>query len=258
MSEQDKIFQMVDVIVDNFVPFRGAKMLREKPPREIIARMIDSVEHIKLFARMENNARIPRQSGQYFVFVLLSLGSSSSDLPKRLRNCIDLGAKRGRDATNTFDIPENSRVHFYVIGDQELIDKYKIQKVISDMNKQVEGYTYRLYPYRNFIMNIPANSQVPKFRLITEEELANVLKLGFLSKQELPSVVDSDATVVWAGGEIGDCVLYERYSPNVGVTTVVRRVVKTPATVKNAGDVDDKVEDPGEFEDDYLVDDDDD
>lgn len=229
MGETNKIIKIVDVITRDFIPFRGAKLIGHPLDNARIASFCDSSENVKVFAREIRN------ENHILAFVVLSLGADQKDLPKRIRNIVDLRSRR--NAESTIDIPDSSTIHFYIIGEEDLIVKNKIIKTIDTLNRDGEGrLTYKLYPMRNFIVNIPECAAVPKFRLMNEEEVTTALRLAHLSRQKLPTVNDSDVAVVWCGGKIGDCVMYERYTPNAGITHVIRRVVKTPATAKNAGD----------------------
>lgn len=235
MVDRNKIIHIVDVICDYFIPFRDSTLIGQKPSRDNIAHMCGTLNHVKLFAKTGFKRK---NQPTYLVFIVLSLGNISTEIPKRIQNMVDL--KRGEVNINL--LPAES-MHFMIIGERELIEKYKMVKKIDELNNRSPYISYRLYSENVFMTNIPACAATPKFALLDNEEVERTLVLANLSKQELQSVTDKDPTVIWAGGHVKECMMYERYSPNVGTIYVIRRIVDTPSAVKEAGDVDDKDDD---------------
>jgi DNA-directed RNA polymerase subunit H (RpoH/RPB5) len=95
------------------------------------------------------------------------------------------------------------------------------------------GYTKIFSRKYVLLRNInPLHVNVPKIRVLDEEERADALAALHTDPLQLPRVFDSDAIMIWYPIEVGDIVEELHASETVGYEKIYRLVVPTPQIEK--------------------------
>lgn len=84
------------------------------------------------------------------------------------------------------------------------------------------------YPYNIFAMNIPKQPCVPPHRIMSAEEVADLLATQRKQFRDLPSIFTDDPPVIWCGGRESHVVEITRASEVAATAMYYRRVVARP------------------------------
>lgn len=85
---------------------------------------------------------------------------------------------------------------------------------------------HNVYPYRLFVMDLPAHCAVAKHTVLTAEAAGTRLRDEMLEPDNLPTILVDDPPVVWAGGRVGQFVEVERDSETSGHPLMWRRIAR--------------------------------
>ena len=85
-----------------------------------------------------------------------------------------------------------------------------------------------VYPYHVFAMNIPRHLSVPPHRIMSAEEVADLLATQHKQFHNLPSIYVNDPPVIWCGGRVGQVVEITRPSEVAGTAMYYRRIIARP------------------------------
>lgn len=82
------------------------------------------------------------------------------------------------------------------------------------------------YDYEKFLIEMPKHVSVPKHELASDNEVAELCRRHFTTKEKFPKIHVGDTQCVWIGGKPGMVIKITRVSENSGEAIAYRIVIK--------------------------------
>ena len=98
-------------------------------------------------------------------------------------------------------------------------------KILDEFKTLNNDVWIQVRPYKIFELIIPECTNVPKHQIIDDQKVEELMKKEYKSRHTIPQIYDWDAAITWLGARPGEFVEIDRYSPMVGVISIVRYVI---------------------------------
>jgi DNA-directed RNA polymerase subunit H (RpoH/RPB5) len=218
---------VIKTIVDHFIPYRGLKLRTDVSKSEsdwVVSTMT------KLgFMRIDAIREVKRGNRELTIFLILSstgaYSSHSPDLKKLLTNVI---SERG--LLDTLD-------ELIIVAEDHFFDKKQLPEVIFQLQRDQKSYSipdpegdkpyFNMYPFHNFVMNLPTSSSIPVHRILTPEEEIKVFNDLYVCHNDIPEIHSDDPPLVWLNAKEGQIIEITRSSQTSCESVYYRRVKKT-------------------------------
>jgi DNA-directed RNA polymerase subunit H len=211
--------KIVRNIVGPFFKYRNLEE-REVPDYESVLKYMEQYKYF----RVDTKRRSPRGSRvDVIVLILDPMGKyshSSSDLRKLIENI-------SNQHENTLD-------EFILVASEEFFTKkHSLDMFAEYQSKQLNNPDrlgkksfYSVYPYYRFSVIVPEHVSVPRHRVLSDQEVSDILKRERVNKSDFPVIYLNDAANVWVGGREGDIIEIKRGSFTAFESIYYRRVIK--------------------------------
>ena len=98
--------------------------------------------------------------------------------------------------------------------------------VIEEKRVQFPNVYYRVCPFSVFIMEIPRKPEVPKSRIMSDDEVKAHLEEQMKTKRDMNTIDgNSDAIITWLGARKGQFIEQLLLSRNAAFFPSVRKVI---------------------------------
>ena len=194
--------------VDLWNVYQNLQILVEKRQWSKIPEFADKVEFDKKM-RLSNYVTIVGKNRMEVDEVII-LTSEMSNIPnhsKDFKSAVKEFVERGK--------------HFNIMIISSRVLTNKIREYAMSTGIRVTSYDYRI-----FVIDVTNAPLVPKHRILSQPEVAELLNHILKPKESLPKILINDPQVVWLGAVVGEVIEIERPSEVTGTTMIYRIVVK--------------------------------
>jgi DNA-directed RNA polymerase subunit H len=130
-----------------------------------------------------------------------------------------------------------------LVVEEEFLDKKNVMDVFRTFAEELKAVGFgevrgadpegrapfcNVYPYHIFAMNIRRHLSVPPHRIMSAEEVGDLLATQRKQFRDLPSIYANDPPVIWCGGRESHVVEITRASEVAATAMYYRRVVARP------------------------------
>lgn len=221
---------VVKVIRDAFFKYRNLVAAPRSLSRDVEIsnfdddRVISDMEQF-YYVRLDALRITPRGNRDWVVVLILGADGKYSHHSPDLRKLIE-SIETERPAK------EGRLDEIILIAEENFFSRKNLTDVIREsQNKQVGGPDligktsfYNAYPYYNFALIVPDHKSVPLHRIMTGEEVTQLLQREHVNRNDFAIVFTSDAPIVWNGAREGQIVEIIRDSETAGISLFYRRV----------------------------------
>ena len=122
---------------------------------------------------------------------------------------------------------KNPQLHeVIVIAPSDAVDKKPLKEIVNGVRATMSEVHLGFYPYTKFSTVVPEAAIVPRHSVASPEMIEAFLKTYYLTKSQLPAILNDDPAVIWCGAHRGDVVEVMRVSETTGSYINVLRLVR--------------------------------
>lgn len=221
---------VVRTLINDFFRYRGLTLVGRggtidgEVPVFDDDRIISDMEQF-YYVRLDAVRNTPRGGRDWVVVLVLGADGKFTHHSPDLRKLLE-GVEAER-ATKEGRLDE-----LIVVAEEMFFSKKNLTDVLRDMRRRQAGGAdedgvapfYSAYPYYNFALVVPEHKSVPNHRVMSQTDVADLLRRELCSRSDLPVVLASDAPIVWNGGREGQVVEITRNSQTAGESIYYRRI----------------------------------
>ena len=152
-------------------------------------------------------------------------------------------AQQGPQLRMLLSTIENERVvqegrldELFIIAEENFFQRKNLTDIIREfavkaahsVDEEGRKSYFSAYPYHVFSLVVPDHESVPAHRVMTAEQVANLLRDQRKHLLDLAKIYVNDPPVIWCGGREGQVVEITRMSETAGQAVYYRRIVRAP------------------------------
>jgi DNA-directed RNA polymerase subunit H (RpoH/RPB5) len=209
----------VFVIYKNLPEFIEARILKSTHQFGSDEKSLDA-----LVSNMEKvgyiDLKFGNDAGTFVEIIIIYANSEYSRKTPKLKQLI-------ANIESTEDFIAGKIVELIFIVDNDFIKEKRLVAVIDEKRNLNKPYPYvRLCPYSMFVVNMTKKPEVPKSRIMTNEEISSHIKFNRKTVKDIQTISEkNDPIITWLGARKGDFIESELLSRNAGITYSIRRVI---------------------------------
>lgn len=227
-ADADQVYPpwgVAQIVAGPFFRYRGLDPLAEAPLAHGAA--VERLERDQ-YLRLDARRRAPRGRRDLVVVLILAPGGGPARFSPEFRGLVERVRHERAFLEGALD-------ELIIIAGDEFFGQPHIVELFFGGYQREEpegpdpegkGAFYNAYPYRNFVMEIPAHVSVAPHRLVDPEEEAALL--ARLHRGSLPVIFHNDPPVVWLGARPGQIVRIDAPSHTAGFAVTYRLVRRNP------------------------------
>jgi DNA-directed RNA polymerase subunit H (RpoH/RPB5) len=223
--------QIIGNIIDKFFNYRGYALMPRGNVGTAPVFTMDSIIHDMTqfeYVRIDAQNSKPRNSRNWVIILVLKYDGKYSEHAPKLRDLLESIESEKLSKDNLID-------EVIIIVDPEFFTKKSLMEEIAkrttlatDPNADNKPF-FNVFPYRNFVIEIPLHVGVPKHTILTDKEATDLLANEYLNRSDLPVIFHNDPPVVWIGGREGQIVSIRSDSETAGESIRYRRIERGAA-----------------------------
>lgn len=217
------ITNIINIIVNEFFPYRGFKLIKE-----YIINDDDIINNMEKFGyvRIDGiNEKNPRNRRNYIIMIMLKDdGKNNMDL-KKIKKIID-------DIDNE-EVTKNKILdELFLVINKEFFEKKNFNDSIKELydrqkngsDNEGESAFYTICPYHRFVFVVPKCTMIAPHIIMTKEEIHELLITERIQIKDLKIILSNEPIIIWNGGRVGDIVKIIKNSETSLLSVDYRRV----------------------------------
>jgi DNA-directed RNA polymerase subunit H len=219
---------VINNIYNAFFKYRGLEVANRSftGPDVVMSddRIITDMDQFN-YVRLDAKRKIPRGKRDWVVILVLSMNGKYANHSPELRKLIE-----GIEADT---LSQEGRLdEVIIVAEENFFAKKNLTDVIKNLQStqiggaDINGATtfYNAYPYYIFATIIPEHNSVPAHRIMSENEVNELLKSEHINKSDIGTIMVSDPPVIWIGGREDQIVEITRDSATAGTAIYYRYI----------------------------------
>ena len=221
---------VINNICNAFFKYRGIEIANRSftGPDIVMSddRIITDMDQFN-YVRLDAKKIIPRGKRDWVVILVLSMNGKYANHSPDLRKLIE--------GIESDTLSREGRLdEIIVVAEENFFAKKNLTDVIKNLQStQVGGADmdgvsafYNAYPYYIFATVVPEHSSVPAHRIMSNEEVDELLKSEHINKSDIGNIMISDPPVIWIGGREDQIIEITRDSATAGTAIYYRYIRK--------------------------------